>query len=119
VIDPTASRWKPGGDLEDVTPFLTRETSKFGFFHPYSQGGSRPSPHYEDEPWHISYWRIADVLEAEWVRRISGAELDKLIDRTAAAIGGGIDRKRLAAILKSIKLDDFQKNVAPSPGKGP
>jgi hypothetical protein len=119
VIDPTASRWKPGGDLEDVTPFLARETSKFGFFHPYSQGGSRPSPHYVDEPWHISYWRIADVLQAEWVRRISGAELDKLIDRTAAAIGGGIDRKRLAGILKGIKLDDFQKNVASSPGKGP
>ncbi len=119
VIDPTASRWKPGGDLEDVTPFLTAETPKLGFFHPYSQGGTRPSPHYEDEPWHISYWRYADVLQAEWIRRISGAELDKLIDRTAAAIGGGIDRKRLAAILTSIKLDDFQKNVAASPGMGP
>jgi hypothetical protein len=119
VIDPTASRWKPGGNLEEVTPFLATEAPKFGFFHPYSQGAARPSPHYVDEPWHISYWRIADVLEAEWTRRITGAALDDLIDRTAAAIGGKIDRKRLAGILKSLKLDDFQKNVAASPGKGP
>jgi hypothetical protein len=119
VIDPTASRWKAGGDLEDVAPFLATEAPKSGFFHPYSQGGTRPSPHYEDEPWHISYWRIADVLQAEWTRRITGAALDDLVDRTAAAIGGGIDRKRLAGILQGIKLDDFQKNVAASPGKGP
>jgi hypothetical protein len=118
VIDPTAKRWKPGGNLEDAIPFLAREAPKFGFFHPYSDAGKRPAPHYEDEPWHISYWRIADVLQAEWVRRISGAELDKLIQRTAAAIGGGIDKKRMAAILKSITLEGFQKNVAASPGKG-
>lgn len=118
VIDPTAKRWKPGGDLEDAIPFLAREAPKFGFFHPYSDAGKRPAPHYEDEPWHISYWRIADVLQAEWVRRISGAELDKLIQRTAAAIGGGIDKKRMETILKSITLEDFQKNVAASPGKG-
>lgn len=118
VIDPTASRWKPGGDLADVTPILEQEAPKFGFFHPYSSpgGAKRPTPSYEDEPWHISYSRIADVLQAEWVRRISGPDLDKLIERTAAAIGPTIDRKRLAAILKSIKLEDFQKNVAASPG---
>jgi Domain of unknown function (DUF4157)/D-alanyl-D-alanine carboxypeptidase/Succinylglutamate desuccinylase / Aspartoacylase family len=116
VIDPTASRWKPGGDLEGVTPFLATEAPQHGFFHPYSQGASRPSPHYEDEPWHISYWRIADVLQAEWLRRISGSKLDDLVLRTATAIGGGIDPKRLQSILQSIKLEDFQKNVAPSPG---
>jgi hypothetical protein len=117
VIDPTAKRWKPGGDLEGVIPFLTAEAPKHGFFHPYSQGASRPMPHYEDEPWHISYWRIADVLQAEWLRRISGSKLDDLVLRTATAIGGGIDPKRLQKILQSIKLEDFQKNVAESPDK--
>jgi len=116
VIDPTASRWKPGADLADVTPFLEQEAPNSGFFHPYSQGATRPQPHYVDEPWHISYWRIADVLQAEWLRRISGAELDKLIQRTAAAFGGLIGKKRLETILATIKLADFQKNVAASPG---
>ncbi|HEX6899532.1 MAG TPA: DUF4157 domain-containing protein [Thermoanaerobaculia bacterium] len=118
VIDPTAKRWKPGGDLAEVTPFLEREAPKHGFFHPYSSaGGKRPAPGYEDEPWHLSYWRIADILQAEWMRRISGTELDDLVERTAAAIGPTIDRKRLVAILKSLKLEDFQKNVAASPGQ--
>ncbi len=126
VISPKALRWKEPkdpkkperheGDLLEVIPFLEQEAPKFGFFHPYSsRSGKRPAPHYVDEPWHISYWRIADILQAEWMRRISGAELDTLVERTAAAIGPTIDRKRLVAILKSLKLEDFQKNVAASP----
>jgi len=120
VLDPTKKRWEAGGDLEKVGDFLKVEAPAFGFFHPYSKTPPDPSlRHYVDEPWHISYGKIADVLQREWRRRFTGPKLEALIKRTAIEIAGPIKPARMESILKSLKLDDFQTNVAPSPGKGP
>jgi hypothetical protein len=120
VLDPTKKRWEAGGDLEKVGDFLKVEAPAFGFFHPYSKTPPDPSlRHYVDEPWHISYGKIADVLQREWQSRFTGPKLEALIKRTAIEIAGPIKPARMESILKSLKLDDFQKNVAPSPGKGP
>jgi predicted deacylase len=116
VIDPTRSRWEGNGDLTPVIPFLTTETRKFGFFHPYSANPPDPAKrHYVEEPWHLSYWPVAAVLQEEWTSRMTGAKLDRLIDRTATAIHGNIDVKRLKNILAKLNLEQFQTNVNPSP----
>ena len=86
---------------------------KFGFEHPYSSPRPNPgSPQYRDEPWHLSYAAIAHVLQEQWIARMTGATLDKLIARTAAAIRGGVDQARMEAILKGLNLPSFQSNVA-------
>ncbi len=116
VIDATRARWTGSGDLTPVIPFLQAEAPSFGFFHPYTQ--SPPDlglPHYEDEPWHLSYWPIANVLQEQWASRITGNVLAGLIARTAAAIGGRVPAARLQAILGGMQLEHFQSNVAPSP----
>jgi hypothetical protein len=96
--------------------FLSTEASKFGFYHPYSnQRLSAQLPHYENEPWHLSYWSLATALQEEYMKRITGQVLDNLIARTAKAIHGGIDEKRMKQILGGMNLTSFQSNVAPPP----
>jgi hypothetical protein len=116
VIDPTRSRWEGSGDLTPVIPFLAAEAPTFGFFHPY--GAAPPDKtqrHYVEEPWHLSYWPIAAVLQEEWTSRMTGAKLDQLIGRTATAIHGKLDLANLKKILGKLNLEQFQTNVEPSP----
>jgi hypothetical protein len=71
-----------------LIPFLRDEAPKFGFFQPYSS--RRPNqtlPHYENEPWHLSYWPRANVLEQQWAARITGTVLDNLERLKLTAIG--------------------------------
>ena len=113
---PVRTEWEGSGSKVSVIPFLTAEAAKFGFYHPYSDKRlSAVLPHYENEPWHLSFWSIAKTLQEEYMKRITGAVLDNLIGRTAKAIGGKIDQKRLKGILTGMNLTSFQSNVAPPP----
>jgi hypothetical protein len=104
------------GSKVPLIPFLTTEAFKFGFYHPYSDKRlSDTLPHYENEPWHLSYWPFATALQQEYMKRVTGVVLDKLISRTASALHGGIDEKRFKAILAGMNLTSFQSNVAPPP----
>jgi predicted deacylase len=117
VLDPTRSRWTGSGDLVPVIPFLQTEAPRFGFFHPYA-AGAFPNPsqrHYQDEPWHISYAPIANVLAEQWRTRITGTVLDTLIRDTATAIRGNVPQATMERVLTGIGLTSFQTNVAPSP----
>ncbi len=116
VVSATRSQWEGSGKFVPLIPFLRDEAPRFGFFHPYSD--KRPSsalPHYENEPWHLSYWPIANVLQQEWARRITGTVLNNLTTETAKAVKGPIGQARMEGILQGIGLENFQTNVAPSP----
>jgi hypothetical protein len=116
VVSATRSDWVGSGRFVPLIPFLRDEAQRFGFFHPYSS--HRPSstlPHYQDEPWHLSYWVIADVLQQEWAARFTGHVLNNLIAQTARAVHGSIDVARIERILRTMGLQHFQTNVAPSP----
>jgi hypothetical protein len=113
---PVRKEWEGAGKRVPLIPFLTTEAPKFGFYHPYSDKRlSATLPHYENEPWHLSYWSFANALQAEYMKRITGTVLENLIGRTAKAIKGGIDEKRLKKILMGMNLTSFHSNVAPPP----
>ena len=116
VVSATRSDWVGSGRFVPLIPFLRNEARRFGFFHPYS--GQRPNstlPHYQNEPWHLSHWVIANVLQQEWATRISGQVLNNLIAQTARAVHGPINVARMEQILRAIGLQHFHTNVAPSP----
>jgi len=114
VVSATRTDWIGAGKLVRLIPFLEHEAQKFGFFHPYSS--PRPSTGgYLDEPWHLSYWPIANVIAATWPDVIKGPVLDDLIRRTAAAIRGDVDQARMERILRAMGLTTYQSNVARSP----
>lgn len=116
LVPPERKEWEGKGKMVPVIRFLTDEASKFGFYHPYSdQRLSTTLPHYQNEPWHISYWSFATALQEEYMKRVTGTVLDNLIARTAKAIHGSIDEKRMAKILAGMNLTSFHSNVAPPP----
>jgi Domain of unknown function (DUF4157)/D-alanyl-D-alanine carboxypeptidase/Succinylglutamate desuccinylase / Aspartoacylase family len=116
VVSATRTDWEGKGKFVPLIPFLTNEAPKFGFFNPYSdQRLSSTLPHYQNEPWHLSYWPIANVLQQEWAARITNNVLHNLITETAKAIHGRIDVARMERILAGTGLEHFQTNVAPSP----
>jgi hypothetical protein len=114
-LDPAVrTAWEGTGNMVPLIPFLKTEAFNFGFYHPYSDKRlSDQLPHYENEPWHLSYWPLATALQQEYMKRITGAVLDNLIARTARALHGAIDEKRLKTILAGMQLTSFQGNVAP------
>lgn len=116
---PSRKEWEGTGSMVGLIPFLTTEAAKFGFYHPYSdQRLSATLPHYENEPWHLSYWSLAMALQEEYMKQITGKVLDNLLARTAKAVSGGssgIDEKRMKQILSGMNLTSFQSNVAPPP----
>ena len=116
LVPPTRKEWQGKGSMVPVIPFLTDEAPKFGFYHPYSDKRlSATLPHYENEPWHLSYWSFAMTLQEAYLKRITGTVLDNLIARTAKAIHGSIDESRMKTILAGMNLTSFQSNVAPPP----
>jgi hypothetical protein len=116
VVSATRTDWEGSGQFVDLIPFFRDEAARFGFFHPYTSSSPNPSQrHYQSEPWHLSYWPIANVLQQEWASRITGSTLNNLIGRTARAIHGSIDVARMERILQGIGLTSFQTNVASSP----
>jgi hypothetical protein len=120
--DPTTGRFRA------LIPFLQEHAYRFGFFHPYTAGYSRsgsqpaqkgfPTPsahHYLEEPWHVSYWPIANVLQRLWLTTFTGPVLENLILETARAVHGPVSEADMAKALRGIGLTSFQSNVAPSP----
>ncbi|ASU33917.1 DUF2817 domain-containing protein [Mucilaginibacter xinganensis] len=132
VVSATRTDWTGNGRFVKMIPFLQQHSQQFGFFNPYTTGFSGqsgfPDPtqrHYEEEPWHISYFPIANVLQAEWARTFQAqginaaapTALDALITDTAIKIatGSGVSAATMERVLKQIGLRDFQTNVAPAP----
>ena len=116
VLSATRTRWEGSGDLVPVIPFLQSEAQRFGFFHPYTSAPPNAAQrHYENEPWHISYWPLANVFAARWAARISGTVLDNLIQRTADRVRGQVPLSAMLRVLRSLRLAEFQSNVSPSP----
>ncbi len=113
---PTRTEWEGSGKFVPLIAFLNAEAASFGFYHPYSdQRLSATLPHYENEPWHLSYWSFAQALQEEYLKRITGTVLDNLLARTAKAIHSSIDETRMTKILAGMNLTSFQSNVAPPP----
>lgn len=124
IVSPDRARWIAGGDLVGLIPFVRDEAPHFGFFNPYaSASGSPPTggypqpaaPHYLEEPWHLSYAPIANVIQERWAARITGAVLAALITRTATAIRGPVPQATMERVLSAMNLPSFQTNVAPPP----
>jgi hypothetical protein len=122
ILSAERTDWTGTGRLVPVIPFLQTEARRFGFFHPYASAGpsssgfpAPTSPHYLDEPWHMSYAPLANVLQREWARRITGTVLDSLITRTAAAVRGRVPQAAMERVLRGMNLTSFQTNVAPPP----
>ncbi len=123
VLSAERSLWNATtGDYREIIPFLQQHARTFGFFHPYTGGYTGqpgfPDPsarHYLEEPWHLSYWQLADVLQQEWISRFTGTVLDNLITETARAIRGPVPEATMVRVLRGIGLASFQTNVAPSP----
>jgi hypothetical protein len=116
------------GRFRALIPFLQEHAYRFGFFHPYTAGYARsgtqpaqrgfPTPtahHYLEEPWHVSYWPIANVLQRLWLSTFTGPVLENLILETAHAVHGPVSEADMAKALRGIGLTSFQSNVAPSP----
>jgi predicted deacylase len=104
--------WEGSGKFVSLIPFVRDHAAQFGFFNPYSGGAARATPHYNDEPWHLSYWPIANVIEEQWLTQIQGKVLDDMIDKTADAIRGPIDKTLMMRVLKSLQLEKYQAHVA-------
>lgn len=131
VVSATRTHWDPStGSFRELIPFLQEHAYRFGFFHPYTAGYARsggqpaqsgfsnPNPmarHYLEEPWHLSYWPIANVLQQLWLSTFTGPVLDNLILETARAIRGPVPEATMVRVLTGIGLSSFQSNVAPSP----
>jgi hypothetical protein len=113
ILSAERTDWIGTGRLVPVIPFLQTEARRFGFFHPYASAGpsssgfpAPTSPHYLDEPWHMSYAPLANVLQREWARRITG---------TAAAVRGRVPQAAMERVLRGMNLTSFQTNIAPPP----
>lgn len=129
LVSAERTDWDPStGRFRNLIPFLQEHAFRFGFFHPYTAGYTRtggqpaqagfPSPtalHYLEEPWHVSYWPIANVLQRLWLQTFTGPLLTNLIAETARAVRGSVPESTMAKVLGKIGLTSFQSNVAPSP----
>ena len=129
LVSAERTDWNPTtGRFRNLIPFLQEHAFRFGFFHPYTAGYTRsggqptqagfPTPtalHYLEEPWHVSYWPISNVLQRLWLQAFTGPLLTNLIAETARAVRGSVPEATMAKVLAKIGLTSFQSNVAPSP----
>jgi len=129
IVSATRGDWDPAtGRFRALIPFLQEHAFRFGFFHPYTAGYTRsggqpaqagfPSPaahHYLEEPWHLSHWPLANVLQQLWIQTFSGPVFDNLVLQTAHAIHGRVPEAIMTRVLRGIGLSSFQSNVAPAP----
>ena len=116
VVAADSSAWARGGPLEVLWPFVHDEAPKFGFYTPFREGFF-PEPtkaHYQGEPWHLSYFPVAAALRERW---LSEVEVASLLTRVAATLSPrlGISADRIFAVLSTLDLPSYQRNVAPAP----
>lgn len=128
VVSAERSLWRAGGPLAPLAAFLALEGPRFGFFRPYvsatapatggpARGGfPHPGrPHYQDEPWHLSYWPVADALQEQWVGRVRGRVLSHVLVRVAATVRGGVPQPTMERVLGAMSLPSYHTNVAAAP----
>lgn len=114
--------WAAGGRFVPIIPFTRDEAPRFGFENPYA-AGRHPDPtrpHFEPEPWHLSYVPMSEPLRQHWLRTLQGPELEALYDRAASAVsdasGGDIPREMLRRLLPTFDLVSIVRNVVPASG---
>ena len=61
-----------GGPFYALSLWLEEHASEFGFYRPYDRDRGGVAP----EPWHLSYWPVAELFEAQ----LDGAFIQKLLD---------------------------------------
>ena len=115
VVAADSSAWRRGGPLEVLWPFVHEEAPRFGFYTPFREGFF-PEPtkaHYNDEPWHLSYFPVASGLRERWLAEV---DVPSLLIRVADTLspGLGISRDRISAVLVTLDLPSYQENVVPS-----
>lgn len=116
VVRADSGAWARGGPFEALWPFVHDEAPKFGFYTPF-RDGFFPEPtraHYNNEPWHLSYFPVASQLRERWLAEV---DVPSLLTRVAATLspGLGISAERIAAVLGTLDLSSYQRNVAPPP----
>lgn len=114
VVDATATRWQPGGPYWQLVPFMQNEAPKFGFYNSFREGSfpDPTRPHYNSEPWHLSYYPIAGPLRERW---LSEVDVPALLERVAAALSGAADINVLRRVLPTLDLPSYHQNVVPPP----
>lgn len=123
VVSADSQAWRPEGPLGVLREFTHEEAPKNGLYTPYWDGAF-PEParaHYNTEPWHLSFWPVAEPLRRRWLAEIGSdpQELDALLRRAALAIAAasGIEAERLYRVLGSLDLPSYVRNVAPTPAR--
>lgn len=118
VGSPESGVWRPGGAFAGVIPFLEMEAWRFGFYNPYRDGAfpEPTKPHYDAEPWHLSYFPIASALKDRWALLVKPNE-EALLDRVAARVApaADVDQATLRRVLGTLDLPSYVTNVAPVP----
>lgn len=114
AVSPWASMWKPGARFAPLVSFMTNEAPRFGFYNTYQEGlFPQPTrPHYDSEPWHLSYFPIAARLRERWLAEVNTLAL---LERVAQALGPVAGVETLRRILPTLDLMSYQENVAPVP----
>jgi hypothetical protein len=124
IVSVKRSDWQPNRRLAPLIPFIRAVATEHGFFTPYSAGtGSprfegfpRPSqPHHDEEPWHLSYWPIANHIQQEWTERFQGPALVDLLARVAPQIRGPVSQETMERVLEKLDLLSYQTNIAAPP----
>lgn len=121
VVAAPPAAWRTGGALTQLIPFMRDEAPRFGFYNPYA-AGRHPEParpHFEPEPWHLSYFAMAEPLRRHWLATLQGPDLAALYDRAAVAIAreGDVPTDALRRILPTLDLVSYVRNVAPVPAE--
>ena len=114
VVSADAEAWKPGGKLWPLAVFMTTEAPRFGFYNSFREGAfPEPGrPHYNSEPWHISYFPIATGLRDRWLSEVN---VPALLERVAMALSSVANINVLRRVLPTLDLPSFHRNVVPSP----
>lgn len=115
----TIEGWQPGEQLSVLLPFFRDAAAQFGFYNPFAAGrfSEVDRPHYDPEPWHISFYPLAELLRGHWLATIQGPELDALLDRAAFAVAqkAAVPTDALRRVLASLDLPSYVRNVSPAP----
>ena len=120
VVSADSQSWKTNPTLIALADFTRYVAPRFGFYTPYWEGHyPRPDlPHYNSEPWHLSYYPAAGPIRERWLAEFGeGDALSRLLDQVAVAIGfrAGIPTDRLRRVLGTLDLPSYQRNVTPPP----
>lgn len=122
VVSTDSERWRSYPPLARVQAFLEATGPELGFYTPYRDGAfpEPAKPHYNAEPWHLSYFPLAADRVRRWTAVVKPAHA-QLLDRVASHVApdAGVDQAALRRALGDIDLPSFVTNVAPPPDMMP